>query len=89
MCIIVCHKCRDCLPHKLGVICKRLYDEGIIGGLGLGDDCIHVDARNLIEYANNKAIWFYERKGMPKSKQYKIYNEWFEGAKLDKFNPSI
>lgn len=57
--------------HELGVICKRLYDEGIIGGLGLGDDCIHVDARNLIPYVNKKAIWFYDG-----YEEYEEYEEW-------------
>lgn len=58
--------------HELGVICKKLYDEGIIGGLGLGDNCINVDARNLIAYVNKKALWFYDG--------YEDYDEWFEGA---------
>lgn len=44
---------------RLGVICKKLYDQGIIGGLGLGKTCVHVDVRHIVPYANDRAIWYY------------------------------
>lgn len=55
--------------HNLGVICKLLYDAGVIGGLGLGRKMIHVDPRHIIPYANRKALWFYDG--------FDNYDEWF------------
>ena len=60
--------------HKLGVICKKLYDDGVIGGLGLGYNMLHVDIRHLIPYKTRKNMWFYkDRNGV----KYKNYNDWY------------
>lgn len=56
--------------YDLGLICKELYNEGIIGGLGLGKTFIHVDIRNHpdVDYANNR--WLGTYNGL------KNYSEW-------------
>lgn len=66
--------------HDIGVLAKMLYDEGIIGGLGLGNSCVHIDMRGrkdangkIIKYDNLRALWFYNG--------YRSYDEWFEGTK--------
>ena len=61
--------------HRAGVIAKQMYDEGLIGGLGLGNRCVHIDIRHLklVTYPNHKFMWFYDG--------HKTYDEWFKKTK--------
>ena len=46
---------------EIGLIAKRLQDEGTIGGLGLGLYFVHIDLRNVISYANKYYRGFYNK----------------------------
>ena len=60
--------------HRIGVIAKELYDQGIFGGVGLGDNCVHVDIRHreLVDYPNSRALWFYNG--------YRNYTLWYNAT---------
>ncbi len=61
--------------HRIGVIAKELYDQGVFGGVGLGNRCVHVDIRHLelADYPNNRAMWFYDG--------YENYIAWYDATK--------
>jgi len=65
--------------REIGILARELYDEGVFGGIGLGNSCVHVDVRGradingkTIRYDNLRAMWFYNG--------YKNYEAWLDGT---------